>query len=110
MKRSFGRSSQRIELGRVIRITAATPSSTITGQSFPAAFPSSRFFEVLLARSAAIAVSTINTMATLEATQLKALWSGSSMVVYRKFCAGSSPEERAWPILTQRCSYTAGTK
>jgi len=60
--------------------------------------------------SAARAKSRMSRMAQNEAIQLNQVCSTSAISVNRKFCQGSRPLEKAWEMLTQRCSKAAGRR
>ena len=79
-KRSFGNSSQRSMLGRIIK-TAAAPLSRSIASHNALALRSSGFSSLRFAKSAAIAVITISNTAMLDAIQLNWLCSGSAMLV-----------------------------
>src|SRR4029077_6646060 len=93
-KRSFGRNSQRKALSRSIVNVAAAARSNKARHTLACRLDAAPGAALRYARSAAMPVVTIRITAAGEAIQLKRLCSGSLIVVYRKFCEGSRPEDK----------------
>src|ERR1700688_1112847 len=109
MKRSLGSTIHKILLIRAIRNAAVTESASKAPQRL---FVSGTVVDRPCGKVSAAntPVNTIIRSAVLDAMRLKALCSATAITAYKKFCDGFKPDASAREILTQLCSYAAGTR
>src|SRR6267142_3914682 len=105
---NFGSNCQMKDTGRSISAVASTDNTRKAPQRWQRGWVPPGWLSSLCTAMAAMPVKKMIATAIVEAMKLKNVCSGSLEVVNRKFSDGSSPGERAWAILTQRCSYGAG--
>src|SRR4029453_2560272 len=106
---SSGRKRHKIAVtGSIIRIAAA-PSAPV-GTKNPQSRPEAPAKYLLHVTTTVAANQRISSTARFDAMRLKASWSASAVLAYRKFSPGVRPPASAPEMLTQRCSYNAGIR